>query len=105
VIIRSFDVGFGSPLRTEVSWFTAAIIAGLPVWLLPWRQEQNRALETSPEGASGVDHRTMDSLNLCNREAVCSVYKFKARADTSHKIDGLEILARSCEPIAERRTS
>ena len=52
VIIRSLDVGFGSPLRTEVSWFTAAIIAGLPVWLLPWRQEQNRALETSPEGAS-----------------------------------------------------
>jgi len=52
VIIRSFDVGFGNPLRTEVSWFTAAIIAGLPVWLLPWRQEQNRALETSPEGAS-----------------------------------------------------
>ena len=52
VIIRSFEVGFGSPLRTEVSWFTAAIIAGLPVWLLPWRQEQNLALETSPEGAS-----------------------------------------------------
>lgn len=50
VIIRSLDKGFGTELREQLSWFTAAIIAGLPVWILPWRQVQNRAVDSGPAG-------------------------------------------------------
>lgn len=50
VIIRSLDKGFGTELRGQLSWFTAAIIVGLPVWILPWRQVQNRAVESGPAG-------------------------------------------------------
>ena len=51
VIIRSLDEGFGTELQEQLAWFTAAIIAGLPVWILPWRQAQNRAVEPGPVGA------------------------------------------------------
>jgi hypothetical protein len=54
VIIRSLDAGFGDELREQLAWFTAAIIAGLPVWVLPWRQVQNQALEA---GSTGADER------------------------------------------------
>ena len=54
VIIRSLDQSFGSELRVQLSWFTAAIIAGLPVWILPWRQLQGPAGEP---GAGGADAR------------------------------------------------
>lgn len=54
VIIRSLDSGFGDELREQLAWFTAAIIAGLPVWVLPWRQVQNQALEA---GSTGADER------------------------------------------------
>jgi len=50
VIIRSLDKGFGTELREQLSWFTSAIMAGLPVWIIPWRQVQNRALESGPAG-------------------------------------------------------
>jgi len=50
VIIRSLDKGFGTELREQLAWFTAAIIAGLPVWILPWRQVQNRAVQSGPAG-------------------------------------------------------
>jgi hypothetical protein len=50
VIIRSLGKGFGTELREQLAWFTAAIIAGLPVWILPWRQAQNRAVESGPAG-------------------------------------------------------
>ncbi len=50
VVIRSLDKGFGTELREQLAWFTAAIIAGLPVWILPWRQVQNRAVESGPAG-------------------------------------------------------
>ncbi len=52
VIIRSLGKGFVSTLRVEFSWFTAAIIAGLPVWIIPWRQAQIEAEEISPAGES-----------------------------------------------------
>jgi hypothetical protein len=42
VLLRSIDGGFGNQLREEVAWFTAAIVAGLPVWLLSWLQEQEQ---------------------------------------------------------------
>jgi len=50
VIIRALDKGFGSGLREELAWFTAAIIAGLPVWILPWRQAQTRSILPGPAG-------------------------------------------------------
>jgi hypothetical protein len=52
--MRALDKGFGTELREQLSWFTAAIIAGLPVWILPWRQVQNRAAES---GLAGRDAR------------------------------------------------
>jgi len=36
VLINSLDSGFGSGLKRDFAMFTAAIIAGLPVWLIPW---------------------------------------------------------------------
>jgi hypothetical protein len=51
VIIRSLDTGFGSELREQLAWFTSALIAGLPVWVLPWRQAQERALSLDARGA------------------------------------------------------
>jgi hypothetical protein len=40
VVLRSLDTSFGKVLREEFSWYTAAILAGLPVWIIPWRQIQ-----------------------------------------------------------------
>ena len=50
VIIRALGEGFGTGLRGEFSWFTAAIIAGLPVWIIPWRQAQVEAEEMGSAG-------------------------------------------------------
>ena len=50
VLLRSLDGGFGNPRREELAWFTAAIIAGLPVWLIPWRWVQTEALEPGVAG-------------------------------------------------------
>ncbi len=33
----------GITLKEQFAWFTAAIVAGLPTWLLPWRQAQAEA--------------------------------------------------------------
>ena len=51
VVIRSLDEGFGSELREQLAWFTAALVTGLPVWLLPWRQVQDSALAHDARGA------------------------------------------------------
>jgi len=51
VILRALEESFGSGLREEFAWFTAAIIAGLPVWIVPWRQAQAVAVATGPAGA------------------------------------------------------
>jgi uncharacterized protein DUF5671/uncharacterized protein DUF3842 len=51
VVIRSLGEGFGSELREQLAWFTAALIAGLPVWILPWRQVQDSALARDAPGA------------------------------------------------------
>jgi hypothetical protein len=63
VLLRSLDKGFGSGLREELSWFTAAIVAGLPVWLLSWRGAQGRAVEPGPAGA-GERRSTMRKIYL-----------------------------------------
>jgi hypothetical protein len=40
VLIRSFSTAFVTEQRDQLAWFTAALVAGLPVWLWPWRQAQ-----------------------------------------------------------------
>lgn len=45
---------FVGDVRQGLAWFIAAIIAGLPVWLLPWRQIQAAAVA---EGADGQGER------------------------------------------------
>jgi len=50
VLIRSFSQSFGNALKESLAWFTAALIAGLPVWLLPWRQAQVEAVALTPDG-------------------------------------------------------
>ena len=53
VLIRSLDyIGFNIDLRQELSWYASVLIAGLPLWLIPWRQAQVRARVGGPEGAS-----------------------------------------------------
>jgi len=51
VLIRSFAQTFSDSLREQLAWFTAALIAGLPVWILPWRQAQLGAVAATPAGA------------------------------------------------------
>jgi hypothetical protein len=52
VLMRAFSQAvFGEALKEQLAWFTAALLAGLPVWLLPWRQVQGRAVDPTPVGA------------------------------------------------------
>jgi hypothetical protein len=51
VLIRTFSQHFISDLKEELAWFTAALVAGLPVWLWPWRQAQTPAVASGPAGA------------------------------------------------------
>lgn len=50
VLIRSLDKGFGAGLKRDFSMFTAAIIAGLLVWLLPWLKINTASLSTAEQG-------------------------------------------------------
>ena len=50
VLIRLFSQSFDSSLKDALAWFTAALIAGLPVWLLSWRQAQNEAVDLTLKG-------------------------------------------------------
>ncbi len=54
VILRALERSFGEGLRGEAAWFTSAIIAGLPVWIIPWRQSQAVAIAA---GSAGADAR------------------------------------------------
>jgi hypothetical protein len=54
VLIRSLNSTFITELREQLAWFTAALVAGLPVWLLPWRQAQTAAVAP---GAVADDER------------------------------------------------
>lgn len=38
-------------LREQIAWFSSALIAGLPVWLAPWRQAQIIAAAATDDGA------------------------------------------------------
>jgi hypothetical protein len=51
-LIRSLgETGFSVGLKRQVSWSTAIIIAGLPVWALPWRGAQAASFASGTEGA------------------------------------------------------
>lgn len=53
VVIRSFSTTFfiDEGIKEALAWFTAALISGLPVWLLPWRWAQVESVALSPEGS------------------------------------------------------
>ncbi|MCP4539937.1 MAG: hypothetical protein GY832_22585 [Chloroflexi bacterium] len=51
VIIRTLDAGFGNALKEQLTWFTAAIISGLLVWILPWRRVQDTAAKSGLDSA------------------------------------------------------
>ena len=51
-LIRLFSQRFGDSLRESLAWFTAALITGLPVWLIPWRQSQLEAVALTSEGVA-----------------------------------------------------
>lgn len=56
VIIRAIDgAGLGIDLREQLAWFTATLIAGLPVWLISWRRIQ---VLTGQGGAAGIEERS-----------------------------------------------
>lgn len=51
VLIRSAGGEFfGEGLKVQLAWFIAALIAGLPVWILPWRRAQSAAAAPTPRG-------------------------------------------------------
>ena len=55
VLIRSLPRALmGNDLKEQLAWFSAALIAGLPVWLLPWRRAQGGAVAP---GLAGADER------------------------------------------------
>jgi hypothetical protein len=51
VIIRALGGGFIQPYREQLAAFSAALIAGLPVWALPWRPVQASASAATPAGS------------------------------------------------------
>ncbi len=51
LVIRALaGESFGSGLKELLAWATSALVAGLPVWLLPWRRLQNGAVTPGPAG-------------------------------------------------------
>lgn len=55
VLVRSLaGESLGGGLKELLAWSTAAILTGLPVWLVPWRQLQSAA---AAPGAAGMEER------------------------------------------------
>lgn len=55
VLIRGWSSpAFNDALREQLAWYTAALIAGLPVWVVPWRRILNAA---EAQTAAGVEER------------------------------------------------
>ncbi len=53
VLIRAVaEGGFNDMLSEQLAWFSAALIAGAPVWLWPWRQIRAAAAAAPPAGAA-----------------------------------------------------
>lgn len=57
VLISLLDRAAITEPRESLAWFTAALLAGLPLWLLPWRQVQHRA--TLPDAAGHAERRSL----------------------------------------------
>lgn len=72
LLIRSFDSGLlvADNMKEQFAWFTASLIAGLPVWLIPWRQLQL--------DASGVSELSEDERESLVRRIYLYFYLFVA---------------------------
>jgi hypothetical protein len=47
ILIRTrAGAGFNLDLRSQLAWFLSALLAGLPVWIIPWRTVQGLALQS-----------------------------------------------------------
>jgi hypothetical protein len=59
VLIHSVGRGLvGTGIKEELAWFTAVLIAGLPVWLPPWREVEAEATAAPPpDPVSGIRSR------------------------------------------------
>ncbi len=51
VVLRSLGNNLGLGFRAEFAAYTAAIIAGVLVWLIPWREAQDEISQMSPIGS------------------------------------------------------
>jgi hypothetical protein len=64
VLLGSIDTGaIGDGAKEEIAWFTAVLLIGLVIWILPWRHAQQRA---TAEGVIGIEERkaTMRKIYL-----------------------------------------
>jgi hypothetical protein len=51
VLVRSIAAqSLGDALKEQLAWFAAALLAGLPVWVVPWRAVQISAVAPTPAG-------------------------------------------------------
>jgi len=57
VLIRSFDTSFGTDLKFQLAWATAAIIAGFPVWIFSWRRALAESAQTGNLGGHARQSR------------------------------------------------
>ncbi len=62
VLIRALGgPGLGIDLREQLAWFTAALLAGLPVWLISWRRVQQLIHKA---GTAGFEERNAFTRRL-----------------------------------------
>lgn len=53
VLIRALaEPAVGSDMREQLAWYSAALLAGVPVWGWPWRQAQTGAVAPQATGAA-----------------------------------------------------
>jgi len=57
LIVRALVITIVHQMPEEAAWFTALILAGLPVWILPWRRLQLAA--TTPGSAGDAESRAV----------------------------------------------
>ncbi len=51
-LLRGWASGrLDAALKEQLAWFTAALVAGLPIWLLAWRPGQAQAVAATPAGS------------------------------------------------------
>lgn len=56
VVIRTLRAAFFSNVwKVQFTWFTSALVAGLPIWIIAWRKMQLAAEKTDAQGSNERD--------------------------------------------------